>query len=139
MPAVFHSTAKEARSSRARNGKTRAMLLVLIESGAKASLSHTTTLRLLWSERNHYWRIRVLSFRNATLLSCKEWDFALVKTPEEAAKVDELYLAKEYDGNAFQKESVPIPKPWQLYRNEDGTLCTCTLRMKQRSETSLLR
>ena len=53
------------------------------------------------------------------LLSGKEWDFALVTTPEAAAKVDDLYLAKDYSGDAFVKEFVP--KPWQLYRNEDGT------------------
>ena len=53
------------------------------------------------------------------LLSGKDWDFALVKTPEEAKKVDETYLAKDYTGDAFQPEYVP--QAWQTYRNEDGT------------------
>ena len=53
------------------------------------------------------------------LLSGKDWDFALVRNPEEAAKVDELYLAKDYTGDAFQPEYVP--QAWQTYRNEDGT------------------
>ena len=53
------------------------------------------------------------------LLSGKDWDFALVESPAEAEKVDELYLAKEYTGDAFQPEYVP--QAWQTYRNEDGT------------------
>ena len=53
------------------------------------------------------------------LLSGKDWDFALVRNPEEAAKVDELYLAENYTGDAFQPEYVP--QAWQTYRNEDGT------------------
>ena len=53
------------------------------------------------------------------LLSDTDWDFALVRNPEEAAKVDELYLAKDYTGDAFQPEYVP--QAWQTYRNEDGT------------------
>ena len=53
------------------------------------------------------------------LLSGKDWDFALVRNPEEAAKVDATYLAEEYSGDDFQKEYVP--QAWQTYRNEDGT------------------
>jgi len=53
------------------------------------------------------------------LLSGKEWDFAMVENPGEAKKVDQAYLAKEYTGDAFQKEYVP--QAWQTYRNEDGT------------------
>ncbi len=53
------------------------------------------------------------------LLSDTNWDFALVENPAEAAKVDATYLAKDYTGDAFQKEYVP--QAWQTYRNEDGT------------------
>ena len=53
------------------------------------------------------------------LLSGKDWDFALVENPEEAKKVDEAYLAKDYTGDAFQPEYVP--QAWQTYRNKDGT------------------
>ncbi len=53
------------------------------------------------------------------LLSGKDWDFAMVETPAEAEKVDAEYLAKDYTGNAFQKEYVP--QAWQTYRNDDGT------------------
>lgn len=53
------------------------------------------------------------------LLSGKDWDFAVVETPAEAEAVDATYLAKDYTGNAFQKEYVP--QAWQTYRNEDGT------------------
>lgn len=53
------------------------------------------------------------------LLSGKNWDFTMVKTPAEAEKVDAEYLAKDYKGDAFQKEYVP--QAWQTYRKEDGT------------------
>ena len=53
------------------------------------------------------------------LLSGKDWDFAMVENPAEAEKVDEIYLAETYTGDAFQPEHVP--QAWQTYRNEDGT------------------
>ena len=53
------------------------------------------------------------------LLSGKDWDFALVKNPAAAEAVDELYLAENYTGDAFQPEYVP--QAWQTYRNDDGT------------------
>lgn len=52
-------------------------------------------------------------------LSGTKWDFALVKTPEEAAKKDAEWLAKDYNGREFNKEMVPAA--WQTYRNSDGT------------------
>lgn len=52
-------------------------------------------------------------------LSGTKWDFALVKTPEEAAKKDAEWLAKDYKGSEFNKEMVPAA--WQTYRNSDGT------------------
>ena len=53
------------------------------------------------------------------LLSNQDWDFTMVKTPDEAKKVDAAYLVKDYTGDAFQKEHVP--QAWQTYRNENGT------------------
>lgn len=53
------------------------------------------------------------------LLSGKNWDFALVRNPAEAAKKDAAYLAENYTGSGFTPEYVP--QAWQTYRNADGT------------------
>ena len=56
------------------------------------------------------------------LLSGKDWDFTLVKTPEDAAEKDAAYLAETLDEEA-QKDFEPeyVPQAWQTYRNEDGS------------------
>lgn len=57
------------------------------------------------------------------LLSQKDWDFALVRTPADAESADAKgYLEETLPQEAradFQKEFVP--QPWQTYRNEDKT------------------
>ncbi|WP_085531499.1 glycoside hydrolase family 2 TIM barrel-domain containing protein [Anaeromassilibacillus sp. Marseille-P3371] len=56
------------------------------------------------------------------LLSGKDWDFALVRNPEEAAEKDSAYLAETLDEEA-QEDFEPeyVPQAWQTYRNEDGS------------------
>ena len=53
------------------------------------------------------------------LLSGKDWDFALVRNPEEAAEKDSAYLAETLDEEA-QEDFEPeyVPQAWQTYRND---------------------
>ncbi|HEX3039597.1 MAG TPA: glycoside hydrolase family 2 TIM barrel-domain containing protein [Caproiciproducens sp.] len=55
------------------------------------------------------------------LLSQKNWDFALVTTPDKAKEKDAGYLAaalSDQDKNAFQQEFVP--QAWQTYKDVNG-------------------
>ncbi|WP_082236469.1 glycoside hydrolase family 2 TIM barrel-domain containing protein [Anaeromassilibacillus senegalensis] len=55
------------------------------------------------------------------LLSGKDWDFALVKTPEEADQKDAAYLAETLDEQAAQDFTPEfVPQAWQTYKDEDG-------------------
>ncbi|MBM6871708.1 glycoside hydrolase family 2 TIM barrel-domain containing protein, partial [Pseudoflavonifractor phocaeensis] len=82
-------------------------------------VSYDSTEKALAAEKSVMDEVGPESSDYYMLLSGKDWDFAMVTNPEEAAKVDAEYLAEEYTGDAFQPEYVP--QPWQTYRNEDGT------------------